>query len=149
MYFLAKNTDLTVDINNILMLTGSNYNEWKDILEIILECLDLNIALQQAKPLLPAADSPKNIQNAHAWLMRSNRLCLKVMQRTIPESFRGFISDSTLTFDYLKQLEQTFVGNEKAEIGIMLNKLYTMKYNGRSNVREHIFKMMNTASKLK
>jgi gag-polypeptide of LTR copia-type len=63
--------------------------------------------------------------------------------------FRGPVSDSTLALDYLKKLEQRFVKNEKAEIGIMLNKLCTMKYNGKSNVREHILEMMNTASKLK
>jgi gag-polypeptide of LTR copia-type/GAG-pre-integrase domain len=79
----------------------------------------------------------------------SNHLCLKVMQKTIPESFRGHISDSTLALDYLKELEQRFVRNEKAEIDILLNKLCTMKYNDRSNVREHILKMMNIASKLK
>jgi hypothetical protein len=61
MYFSAKNTDLTTDINNILMLTGSNYNEWKDTLEIILGCLDLNIALQQAKPPVPIENSPENV----------------------------------------------------------------------------------------
>jgi gag-polypeptide of LTR copia-type len=80
--------------------------------------------------------------------MRSNRLCLKVMQRTIPESFRGPVSDSTLVLDYLNELEQNFVKNEKTEIGILLNKLCTIKYNGRS-IREHILEMMNTASKLK
>jgi hypothetical protein len=79
MYFSAKITDLTVGINSILMLTGSNYKEWKDTLEIILECLDLDIVLQQAKPLVPAADSPENVQNAHARWMRSNCLCLKFM----------------------------------------------------------------------
>jgi gag-polypeptide of LTR copia-type len=51
--------------------------------------------------------------------------------------------------NYLKELEQRFVRNEKAEIGILLNKLCTMKYNGRSNIREHILEVMNTASKLK
>jgi hypothetical protein len=50
--------------------------------------------------------------------------------------------------DYLKELEQGFVRNENAQIGILLNKLCTMKYNGRSNVKEHILEMMNTASKL-
>jgi hypothetical protein len=139
MYFSAKITDLTAGINNILMLTGSNYKEWKDILEIILGCLNLDITLQQAKPPVSDADSPDNVQNAHARWMRSNRLCLKVMQKTIPESFRGPVSDSTLVLDYLKKFEQRFVRNEKAEIGILLNKLCTMKYNGRSNVREHIY----------
>jgi gag-polypeptide of LTR copia-type len=142
MYFLAKITDLTADINSILMLTGSNYKEWKDTLEIILGCLDLDITLQLAKPSVPAVDSPEKEQNAHARWMRSNCLCLKVMQRTISESFRGLVSDSTLALDYLKELEQMFVRNEKAEIGILLNKLCIMKYNDKSNVREHILEMM-------
>jgi gag-polypeptide of LTR copia-type len=149
MYFSSKITDLTIDINSIPMLTDSNYKEWKDILEIILRCLDLDIALQQAKLHVSAAESPKNIQNVHARWMRSNRLCLKVMQRTIPESFRGHVSDFTLALDYLKELEQIFIRNEMAEISIMLNKLCIMKYNDRLNVNEHVLKMINTASKLK
>jgi gag-polypeptide of LTR copia-type len=64
------------------------------------------------------------------------------MQRIISESFRGLVSDSTLALDYLKELEQMFVRNEKTEIGILLNKLCIMKYNDRSNVREHILEMM-------
>jgi hypothetical protein len=87
MYFSAKNIDLTVGINSIPMLMDSNYKEWKDTLQIILGCLDLDIALQQDKPHLPAADSPENVQNAHARWMRSNRLYLKVIQMTIPEKF--------------------------------------------------------------
>jgi gag-polypeptide of LTR copia-type len=67
---------------------------------------------------------------------------------TISENFRGPISDFTLILDYFKELEQRFVRNKKAEICILLNKLCTMKYNDRSNVREHILEMMNTASKL-
>ena len=105
------------------MLTGSNYKDWKDNLEIILGCLDLDIALQEAKPPVPTETSSEKDQNAHVLWMRSNRLCLRVMQKTIPESFRGPVSDSTLAKDYLKELEQMFVRNEKAEIGILLNKL--------------------------
>jgi gag-polypeptide of LTR copia-type len=68
---------------------------------------------------------------------------------TIPESFRGPVSDSTLGLDYLKELKQMFVRNEKAEIDILLNKFCTMKCNDRSNIREHILEMMNTVLKLK
>jgi gag-polypeptide of LTR copia-type len=81
--------------------------------------------------------------------MRSNHLCLKVMQMTIPKSFRGSVSNFTLALDYHKELEQRFVRNENVEINILLNKLCTMKYKGKNNVREHILKMMNTVSKLK
>jgi gag-polypeptide of LTR copia-type len=131
------------------MLTGSNYKDWEDTLEIILGCLDLDIALYQTKPPMPIKDSYENMQNTHARWMRSNHLCLNVMQRTIPENFKGHISDYTLILDYLKELEQRFVKNEKVKIDILLKKLCTMKYNDRSNVREHILEMMNTASKLK
>jgi hypothetical protein len=144
MYFSAKNIDLTVGIYNISMLTDSNYKERKDTLEIILGCLDLDITLQQDKPPVFVEDSSENVQNAHAWWMRSNRLCLKVMQMTISESFRGPISDSTFILGYLKELEQRFVRNEKVEIGILLNKLCTMKYNGKNNVREYILELMKT-----
>jgi gag-polypeptide of LTR copia-type len=71
------------------------------------------------------------------------------MQKIISESFRGPVSDSTLALDYLKEFEQMFVRNENAEISILLNKLCTIKYNGRINVRENILEMMNTALKLK
>jgi hypothetical protein len=66
MYFSTKNTELTVSINSIPMLMGSNYKEWKDTLEIILGCLDLDIALHQAKPHVSVEGSPENMQNAHA-----------------------------------------------------------------------------------
>ena len=65
-YFSAKITDLTADISSIPMLTGSNYMDWKDNLEIILRCLDLDIALQEAKPFVPVATSSKKEQTAHA-----------------------------------------------------------------------------------
>jgi hypothetical protein len=61
---------------------------------------------------------------------------------TIPESFRGPVSDFTLVLDYLKELEKRFVRNEKTKIGILLNKFCTMKYNDRNNVRKHILKMI-------
>jgi hypothetical protein len=70
------------------------------------------------------------------------------MQIIIPKSFRGSVSDSTLALDYLKELEQRFIRNEKAKIDILLNKLCIMKYNDRNNVRERNLEIMNTASKI-
>jgi gag-polypeptide of LTR copia-type len=98
---------------------------------------------------VPVEGSSENVQNAQARWTRSNRLCLKVTQMIIPESFRGPISNFTLILNYLKELEQKFVRNENVKIYIMLNKLCIIKYNDRSNVSEHILEMMNTASKLK
>ncbi|XP_078170183.1 uncharacterized protein LOC144564457 [Carex rostrata] len=104
---------------------------------------------REAKPIVPVATSSEKEQTAHARWMRSNRLCLWVMQKTIHESFRGPVSDSTLAKDYLKEIEQRFVRFENVEIDILLNKLCTMKYSGKSNVRKQILEMMHIASKLK
>ena len=73
-YFSTKIIDLTAGINSIPMLMDSNYKEWKDTLKIILGCLDLDIALQRAKPPVSIEGSPENVQNAHARWMKSNRL---------------------------------------------------------------------------
>jgi hypothetical protein len=106
MYFSAKNTDLTVGINSILMLMGFNYKKWKDTLEIILVCLDMDIALQQAKPPVPVEGSPKNVQNAHARWMKSNHLCLKVIQMAIPKSFKDLFLISLLPWTILRNLSR-------------------------------------------
>jgi hypothetical protein len=85
-------------------------------------------------------DSSENVQNVHARWIKSNRLCLKVIQRIIPESFRGHVSNFTLALDYLKEFEQKFVRNKKTKIDILLNKLYTMKYNDKSMSRSTFLK---------
>ena len=82
------------------------------------------------------------------WL-RSNKMCLRVMQKTIPEAFRGPVSESTMAKAYLADIEQRFVRNEKAEIGILLKEFCSKKYSGQGNIREYILEMSHITSKLK
>ena len=139
------------------MLSGSNFKEWKDQLLIVLGCLDLDMALDVEKPiigysmrrraLLPTSSEEEKTKMAR-WL-RSNKMCLRVMQKTIPEAFRGPVSESTMAKAYLADIEQRFVRNEKAEIGILLKEFCSKKYSGQSNIREYILEMSHIASKLK
>ena len=65
------------------MLSGSNFKEWRDNLEIVLGYLDLDYALQ-AKDGRPAEVNEKSSdkeQTHYAKWMRSNRLCLRVIQK--------------------------------------------------------------------
>ncbi|KAB5561228.1 hypothetical protein DKX38_006185 [Salix brachista] len=81
---------------------------------------------------------------------KSNLMCIRIMKRAIPEAFRGTMSDQITTAkEFLANIEKRFVNNEKTEIGMLLTSLISMKYKGKSNVREYILEMSHLASKLK
>ena len=140
---------ITSSIKDIPMLSGSNFKEWKDQLLIVLGCVDLDMALDEAKPKDITTSSTEEEKTKMARWLRSNKMCLRVMQKTIPEAFRGPVSESTAAKTYLADIEQRFVRNEKAEIGILLKEFCSKKYSGQSNIREYILEMSHIASKLK
>jgi transposase InsO family protein len=73
-----------------------------------------------------------------------------IIKKSIPEAFRGAISDSIVNAkEFLEEIEKRFVKNEKSEIGTLLTKLVSMKYKGKGNVREYIMEMSNVVSKLR
>ena len=45
-------SQISENINSILKLNGSNFKIWKESLEILLGCMDLDLALKTDKPLL-------------------------------------------------------------------------------------------------
>ena len=59
------------------------------------------------------------------------------------------MSDEENVVTFLKEIEQRFAKNEKAETSNLLAKLVSMRYKGNENIREYIMEMSNIASKLK
>ncbi|XP_074349400.1 uncharacterized protein LOC141689116 [Apium graveolens] len=133
-------------LSMIPMLNGTNYVMWKENVEIVLGCMDLDLALRKEQPV-PTTDDLK-MDEIEKW-ERSNRMCLVIMKRTIPTGFRGSIAESTSAKKFLSDIEQYFAKNEKAETSNLLSKLVTMKYKGKRNIREYIIEMSNLAGKLK
>ena len=41
---------ISVNINSILMLNGTNFKNWKDNILIVLGCMDLDLALREEQP---------------------------------------------------------------------------------------------------
>ncbi|XP_057975301.1 uncharacterized protein LOC131162715 [Malania oleifera] len=81
---------------------------------------------------------------------KSNRMCMMIMKRAIPEAFRGTMLDKiTTTKDCLTDIEKRFVENEKSEISTLLTSLISMRYKGKGNIREYILELSHLASKLK
>ena len=141
--------NITANINSIPMLNGTNFKSWKDNLLIVLGVMDLDLALRTDSPL-PLTD--KSISDDKREMERwekSNRMCMMIMKKAIPEAFRGTISDKiTNAKEFLDEIEKRFAKNEKAEISTLLANLISMKYKGKDNIREYIMEMSHLASKL-
>ena len=57
------------------------------------------------------------------------------MKRSIPEAFRGSITESANAKTFLLDIEQVFAKNEKAETSTLLRKLVGMKYTNKEKIR--------------
>ncbi|XP_057740368.1 uncharacterized protein LOC130957539 [Arachis stenosperma] len=143
---MVSATNISAQISSIPILNGSNFKVWKDIVEIVLGCMDLDIALREEKP----TSTPKNLNEVkiEKW-ERSNRMSIMIMKRLIPEAFWGSITKDKDVKQFLKDVEKFFAKNEKAETSSLLSKLVSMRYKGKGNIREYIMQMSHLASKLK
>ncbi|KAJ9554358.1 hypothetical protein OSB04_018403 [Centaurea solstitialis] len=119
---------------------------WKESVEIVLGCMDLDHALRMERPN-STTENP-NTDKIEKW-DRSNRMCLMIMKRSIPSTFRGSITEGTNAKNFLKEIEQFFAKNAKTEASNTLMKLVTMRYKEKGNIREYIMEMSNLSGKLK
>eukprot|EP00256_Glycine_max_P070437 XP_025985032.1 uncharacterized protein LOC113002187 [Glycine max] len=143
---IVSAANVTAQVNSIPMLNETNFKVWKDALEIVLGCMDLDLALRMERPISTSETSNEVI--IEKW-DQSNRMCLMIMKRSIPEAFWGSISEGQSAKKFLKEIEQYFAKNEKTETSNLLAKLISMKYKGKGNIREYIMEMSNLASKIK
>jgi hypothetical protein len=81
-------------------------------LEIILDLVDQGVALQSNKPAVLTKDSTNDEKLDMSCWERLNHMCLKIMQKTIFEAFRGAVSKTTTTKEFLADIEKSFVKNE-------------------------------------
>ncbi|XP_022876830.1 uncharacterized protein LOC111395038 [Olea europaea var. sylvestris] len=115
-------------------LTRNNYIRWKGDVEIALGLLDLDFAMQKKK-----LDKPTNKSNIEyvveyeKW-KRANKLCLKIIKRSISDSIKGAFPNNK---------------NAKVETEDLMDKLMSMRCDVTSCVTEHVMKMTNISSELK
>ncbi|KAI6684560.1 hypothetical protein NL676_030473 [Syzygium grande] len=142
--------NITASINSIPMLNGTNFKSWQENLLIVLGVMDLDLALRIDSPT-PLNDQSTSDQkrDMERW-EKSNRMCMMIMKKAIPEAFRSTMSEKITTAkEFLTDIEKRFVKSEKAEIGTILTNLISMRYKGKGNVRKYIMEMSHLASKLK
>ncbi|KAL0336423.1 UNVERIFIED_CONTAM: hypothetical protein Sradi_4854200 [Sesamum radiatum] len=142
--------NITANFNTIPMLNSSNFKSLKENLEIVLGVMDLDLTLREDSPhALTDKSSSEQKREKERW-EKSNRMCGMIMRKSIPEAFRGTMSETlTKAKDFLEYIEKRFVKNEKAELGILLTNLISKKYTGKGNIREYIMEISHLVSKLK
>jgi len=72
------------------MLNETNFKVWKEVVEIVLGCMDLDLVLRTERPISTLETS--NAVKIEKW-DRYNRMFLMIMKHYIPEAFRDFISE--------------------------------------------------------
>ncbi|KAI6682979.1 hypothetical protein NL676_028892 [Syzygium grande] len=110
--------NITASINSIPMLNGTNFKSWQENLLIVLGVMDLDLALRIDSPT-PLNDQSTSDQkrDMERW-EKSNRMCMMIMKKAIPEAFRSTMSEKITTAkEFLTDIEKRFVKSEKAEIG--------------------------------
>ena len=57
---IASAANVSAQVNSIPMLNGTNFKVWKEAVEIVLSCMDLDLALTGKVPLIPpSCDHPQ------------------------------------------------------------------------------------------
>ncbi|XP_047943167.1 putative germin-like protein 8-1 [Salvia hispanica] len=147
---MTSSASVSTNVQNIPMLNGSNFKDWKETLLITLGCMDLDLALRTEKPAPLTDVSTADLKRDFERWERSNRVSLMIIKRSIPEAFRGTASeDIANASEYLAKIEERFAKNEKSETSTLLANLISMKYKGKGNIREYIMQMSHIASNLK
>jgi hypothetical protein len=129
----------------IQSLNGSNYDSWREAIEIALALMEIDLALTADAPKEPVL---RDGETAQAFATRerdfapirmtydlervkwdaSNRKCLMVIKSSIKEAIRGGIPDCETAKEYLKKVESQFTGFSNTYASTIIKKLVTEKY---------------------
>ncbi|XP_047325419.1 uncharacterized protein LOC124929169 [Impatiens glandulifera] len=113
-----------------VILNGNNFKDWKENVLIILGCMDLDLALWIDRPTITNEGTLDEKRDLEKW-DRLNHMCLMIIKRGIPETFRGDISEVTNVKEFIEEIEKHFAKNDKAETSTLLASLTSIKYKGK------------------
>ncbi|GAV86610.1 hypothetical protein CFOL_v3_30039, partial [Cephalotus follicularis] len=91
---------VTFSVNNnmvtIEVLTGSDFKKWKEDIEFAMEMADVDLSLVTDKPGDLTVANTDDEKLVHAAWMKSNRICLLSMRRSILDHLKsGLPTDCT------------------------------------------------------
>lgn len=136
-------------INQIQLLNGSNFKDWREQVELYLGMQNLDVWMYEDKPADLTPTSTKDQKDEYHKWVRANRVSLNTMKATMTKTIKGSIPEKDLASEYLAAIAEKFKENDKAEAAQLMHTFDTLKYTGSGNVREHIMKLIDIAAQLK
>ena len=140
---------LPMQLNSIKTLNGTNFEDWKESLDLYLAITNMDLTLREEEPPALTPTSTAAQKTSREKWEHSNRVCLKVMKYTMEKSIRQSIPETDNAKEFLKSVGEKFKTFDKAQKGQYLSLIEKAKYDGISGVREHMMKIVHYYNKLK
>ncbi|XP_061996495.1 uncharacterized protein LOC133714404 [Rosa rugosa] len=139
-----------MNLNNVLMLTGTNYRAWLDSVENYMGMHEnIDYCFTEDKPEELNEKSTKKDTDLYKKWHRSNRMAKNLIRTSMSKTVRGSIEEPELASDFLEHIGAKFKESEKAEAARLTKEFHDLKYMGSGGVREHIMKMININGRLR
>jgi len=82
---------ISANLNSVPVLNGTNFRDWKENMQIVLDYMHLDLALRIEKPPSPTDFNTSEQRKLHEKWNHSNRMSLMIIKRGIPEVFRSML----------------------------------------------------------
>ena len=125
---------LPMQLTFVKTLNGTNYEDWKESLDLYLAITNMDLALREAEP--PALTDQSTVADKASqekW-DHSNRVYHMVMKYTMEKSIRQSILETDNAITFLKSVSEKFKRFDKAQKGQFLGWLEKTKYDGVSGM---------------
>ncbi|GAV81795.1 UBN2 domain-containing protein, partial [Cephalotus follicularis] len=144
---------VTFSVNNnmvtIEVLTGSNFKKWKEDIEFTMEMADVDLSLVTDKPGDLTVASTDDEKLVHAAWMKSNRICLLSMRRSILDHLKSGLPTDCTAKELMTAISERYRVSSNADIESLLQVLFNMKYDGNGGVIDYVIRMVDYQTKLK
>ena len=110
--------------------------------------MDVHIALTKDKPADITATSIEAEKTDYAAWEKSNRICLLTMKKSIQEHLKSGLPADCTAKEMMAALEARNCISSNAEVGTLLQKLFNMKYDGTTGVRDYVLRIVDLKTML-
>ncbi|XP_054799354.1 uncharacterized protein LOC129303837 [Prosopis cineraria] len=138
-----------MQLSFVKALNETNYDDWKESLNMYLAISKKDLALREPKPADLSSKFSASEMAFHKQWSESNQISLAIIKYTIEKRIRDSIPEKDTTVEYLKAVGNKYKKLDKTQKNYYLSLLDNTRYDGVSGVREHILKLVHYYNKLK
>ncbi|GAV87152.1 hypothetical protein CFOL_v3_30578, partial [Cephalotus follicularis] len=102
---------------------------------------NVDLSLVTDKPRDLTVTSTDDEKSVHAAWMKSNRICLLSMRRSILDHLKSDMPTDCTTKELMSAINERYRISSNDDIGSIMQGLFNMKYDGNGVVRDYVIRM--------